>query len=400
MLAYSDFDMKDIGRKKTAVFIVIQDEKKTYHALATIFIKQCYETLIDVAQENNGKLPIRTNFILDEFANMPPLRDVTTMITAARSRQIRFNLVIQNFAQLNQVYGADDAETIKGNCANLIYLMSKELKALEEISKLCGEKKIKAKSEKEQDKEKPLISVSELQRLKMGDAIVIKDRSYPLKTKLPDLSEYKFYEPQSSQVSYPTRRTRQIKLFDIKEKVKNLRMNAYPNNTMYGPGMFDPRFPGGMNPNPFIPPVNQPFDIVNNRPAQPNPNFFNNKNNMFNAEDSFNVDDLIKKIDAKIAELEAEEKREAEKQNNVSEVKPVIEPSYVPPTKVVPDVTPNEPAIEEPIYITDKQSKQVVDEPKVVNINPNIDEIINSSTTSSDTTDDQFLDDFFSDDEE
>lgn len=42
-------------------------KKTTYHALATIFIKQCYETLIDVAQENGGKLPFRTNFILDEF---------------------------------------------------------------------------------------------------------------------------------------------------------------------------------------------------------------------------------------------------------------------------------------------------------------------------------------------
>ena len=42
MLANNDFDMRDIGRKKTAVFIVIQDEKTTYHALATIFIKQCY----------------------------------------------------------------------------------------------------------------------------------------------------------------------------------------------------------------------------------------------------------------------------------------------------------------------------------------------------------------------
>src|SRR5699024_5958150 len=45
MLSHSDFDLKDIGRKKTAVFLVIQDEKKTYHSLVTIFIKQCYETL-------------------------------------------------------------------------------------------------------------------------------------------------------------------------------------------------------------------------------------------------------------------------------------------------------------------------------------------------------------------
>ncbi len=63
-------------------------KKTTYHALATIFLKQAYETLIDVAQNSpKGKLPHRTNFILDEFANMPPLKDVTTMVTAARSRQ-------------------------------------------------------------------------------------------------------------------------------------------------------------------------------------------------------------------------------------------------------------------------------------------------------------------------
>ena len=52
-------------------------KRKHYIHFATIFIKQCYETLIDVAQESGGKLPFRTNFILDEFANMPPLKDVT-----------------------------------------------------------------------------------------------------------------------------------------------------------------------------------------------------------------------------------------------------------------------------------------------------------------------------------
>ena len=146
MLSYSDFDMRSIGRNKTAVFLIVQDEKKTLHPLATIFIKQCYETLIDVAQESGGKLPYRTNFILDEFANMPPLKDVTTMVTAARSRKIRFNFIIQNFSQLNEVYGKEKAETIKGNCGNIIYLISSELAALEEISKMCGE--VKSKKEK------------------------------------------------------------------------------------------------------------------------------------------------------------------------------------------------------------------------------------------------------------
>ena len=129
MLSHSDIDLRSIGEKPTIVYIVIQDEKKTYHSLVTILLKQIYETLISVAQEHGGKLPVRTNFLLDEFANMPPLKDVTTMITAARSRQIRFTMIIQNFAQLEQVYGKEQAETLRGNCGNMIYLVTTELKA-------------------------------------------------------------------------------------------------------------------------------------------------------------------------------------------------------------------------------------------------------------------------------
>ena len=41
MLSYSDFDIRDIGKEKTAVFLKVHDEKTTYHSLATIFVKQC-----------------------------------------------------------------------------------------------------------------------------------------------------------------------------------------------------------------------------------------------------------------------------------------------------------------------------------------------------------------------
>ncbi|MFA5410232.1 MAG: type IV secretory system conjugative DNA transfer family protein [Bacilli bacterium] len=411
MLSYSDFDMKDIGRKKTAVFIIIQDEKKTYHALATIFIKQCYETLIDVAQDNGGKLPIRTNFILDEFANMPPLKDVTTMITAARSRQIRFNMVIQNFAQLNQVYGKEDAETIKGNCSNLVYLMSKELQALEEISKLCGEKKVKEKDGKEVGK--PLINISELQRLKIGEVIIIKDRSYPLKTKLPDMSEYEFNEPKATKVNYPERQKRTISLFDVREFVKNKRMNAYPNN-MLGPNMYDPRFMGGPNspfgsndPAQFLPVGARP---ISNPQATPgyNPNFFNNRGNAntFN-DDSFNVDDLIKKIDAKIAELEAEEK--AEINNNISNKESSIDSKKDTNLDINYDEIPNDISLDIPEPIDNNQLNKDAKDNKlgddeessntVININPDLDKIINSYP-QEENTEDQFFDDFFNDDEE
>ena len=215
MLSYSNFDMKDIGKKKTAVFLIVQDEKKTLHPLATIFIKQCYETLIDVAQESGGKLPYRTNFILDEFANMPPLKDVTTMVTAARSRLIRFTFIIQNYAQLAQVYGKENGDTIRGNC-NILYLISNELAALEEISKMCGEVKSK---EKEKTSSTPLVTVSDLQRLNYGEAIWLRLRMMPYKTKLTDHYKMSFGK-KYEKAGYPIREKKEVQLFDLKQFVK------------------------------------------------------------------------------------------------------------------------------------------------------------------------------------
>ena len=284
MLAHNDFDMKDIGRQKTAVFIVIQDEKKTYHSLVTIFIKQCYETLIDVAQECGGKLPYRTNFILDEFANMPPLKDVTTMVTAARSRLIRFNFIIQNFAQLNQIYGKEQADTIKGNCGNIIYLISTEIAALEEISKLCGEKKSK---EKDKTASTPLITVSDLQRLKQGETIILRTRQWPFKTKL--VMNWKIdWGKKYDKAGYPTREKLSIPMFDIKQFVDKVKADKF--QSMVG-NMNNGDFGG--NPFPF---AGMPFGNQNQNPFMGN-----------NQANSIDLDEVVKRIDAKIAELEAEE---------------------------------------------------------------------------------------------
>lgn len=345
MLSYSDFDIMDIGRKKTAVFLVIQDEKKTYHALATIFIKQCYESLIDVAQQaSDGKLKVRTNFILDEFANLPALKDVTTMITAARSRQIRFNLIIQNFAQLNQVYGQEEAETIKGNCGNTIYLLSSELRSLEEISKLAGERKIKNKDKEEV---RPLVSVAELQRLKFKDAIILRHRSSPFKTSLLFSSEINWKMPDYPEGVFPERKKQEVEYFNLKTFVDEIKQKNLVNTQ----SQFK------------APPRMMQEDLFKSNPyigeRPPIPGLSTNQPK----EDSYDIDDLIKKIDAKIAELEKEEELEKEKSNDSVEL------------------------------IVKEQPKE-----EVIKINTNIDEVIDK-IKEEDNSDDQFFDDFFSTEE-
>ena len=285
MLSHSDFNMEDIGKEKTAVFLIIQDEKTTYHPLVTIFLKQCYESLIDSAQScPGGKLPYKTNFILDEFANMPPLKDVTTMVTAARSRNIRFTFIIQNFAQLNDVYGKEQAETIKGNCGNIIYLISSEMSALEEISKMCGEVKSK---EKDKTASTPLATVSDLQRLPEWTVIVLRIRMMPFKAKLTPyfkMEQNGLWGKKYNKATYPVREVYKYNVFDIKAFVDKERQNKM--NDIFGSS--SPSMNSNMPKPPFpLPGMSGPGDA--------------------------NVDDILKRIDEQIAKLEEEEKAEKEK---------------------------------------------------------------------------------------
>lgn len=357
MLSHSDIDITTIGKQKTVLFIVIQDEKKTYHSLVTILLKQCYETLIAVAQENGGKLPVRTNFLLDEFANMPPLKDITTMITAARSRQIRFLMIIQNFAQLDEVYGKENAETLKGNCGNIVYLITTELKALEEISKMCGEKESK-KSDKTAST--PLVTVSDLQRMKLFDAIILRLRKQPFKTSLtPD---FKMSWGEKYPIAeYPEREKDGVNTFDLKAFVnekKGIPDSGAPSGPFGGPvgGMSRPDFASMMNPmnsNPF---EDRPREEPRRKPVD--------------------GEDFLKRLDAHLKELE--EKEKAEEESSKAE-KSVFEAD---------DELKAKPVKEEPKVEEKKDDKEVIkhvdeNEIQMVELEP---------------SDDTFFDDFFDSD--
>ncbi len=413
MLGHNDFDMRDIGRKKTAVFIVIQDEKTTYHTLVTIFLKQCYETLISVAQESGGKLPHRTNFILDEFANMPPLKDVTTMVTAARSRNIRFTFIIQNFAQLYEVYGKENGETIKGNCGNIVYLISTELSALEEISKMCGEVKSK---EKEKTSSTPLVTVSDLQRMQQWETIILRIRTMPFKTKLTP--HYKMnWGHNFPKADYPKREVLPVAMFDLKSYVEKRREEKI-NKLVGGSGGGSPfggggspfggsspfggggsPFGGGSSPfggggSPFgggsspFGGGGSPFGggsspFGGGRSSAPTPPYGNGtasspfstkppqSNSPFGGKNDggLNLDNLVKRIDEKIAEMEKEEQLLNEQEKKREEaVKPSLD-------------------VPKPIDTT-----KVSEVPKEVKTS-----YVPKDTKDS-ISDDQFFDDFFGDD--
>lgn len=201
----TDFELDNIGKEKTAVYLIIPDEKESRHELASLFIDQCYQALINTAQSlSDGKMPIRVNFILDEFANMPPITSISNKITVSRSRNIRFYLVLQDFDQLKETY-KESAGTIKSNCTNWIYLLTMDNETAKEISTRLGKytissSRVSTSGRVDQldynvsnDKSlmgRELMMADELMRFEFGEAIFMKARMHPVKARVKPIREY------------------------------------------------------------------------------------------------------------------------------------------------------------------------------------------------------------------
>jgi len=134
-------DFEEIGRKKTAVFVISSDTHAAYDFLLTIFFSQMIQRLYDFADISGGALPQPTYFILDEFANIGRIPDFDKKISTSRSRKISFSVILQNLDQLEAVYEKSH-ETIIGNCDTTLFLGSNSQKTVEYFSKELGEKTI------------------------------------------------------------------------------------------------------------------------------------------------------------------------------------------------------------------------------------------------------------------
>ena len=142
----SDFKLDILGREPTALFVIVPDEDKVYYTLVTLIVGLLYRELVKLAnKEKTKKLPIQMDWLLDEFANCPPLSDIESIVSVSRSRGMRFHFFIQSFAQLDNVYGKDVAQIILDN-SGIQYLKTNTMSTAEEISKRLGKKTIESSS--------------------------------------------------------------------------------------------------------------------------------------------------------------------------------------------------------------------------------------------------------------
>lgn len=205
MSCCSDYDFNDFDEQKVIIYIILPDEKQTRYELCTLYIDQLYVKLLQIAKDKGGSLDRKFIFKWDEFGNCPTVSMMGGKMSAARSRNIFFELYIQDYQQLENKYRGE-YKNIRSNAALKIYLRSGDNDSLEDLSKSCGTYTIEKGSASTSASEgkgtnisfsassalesRRLLFPTEIKRIHPPTALVLLDGEAAAIVNLPDISEW------------------------------------------------------------------------------------------------------------------------------------------------------------------------------------------------------------------
>ncbi len=243
LTAKNGVDFYNMDEKPTAFFIKIPDERATRYTLASVCISQAYKQFVAKARQNEStnkdkmahlKRPIL--YLMDEFANLPKVNELEKIITVARSRWIYLNMAVQSYSQLQNVYGKEVSDIVRGNCKATIYMGTPDLLTRKEFSEELGSYTIETSSTSKSEKSAkegggtstntqlqtvPLVYPSDLDKIPLGENITKMFQNYPVRSvitpyfKCTDVYKIGAYQ----QPFIPGRRLNEQEVFyDIKKR--------------------------------------------------------------------------------------------------------------------------------------------------------------------------------------
>lgn len=250
MTSKSDFNLADLGKEKTVLYMMIPDDKKTYYPLVSILITQMYSIQVEVANEYGGRLPVNIDYDLDEVGNFPVIPSLPAMLAAGRSRGVRVYTIWQDLQQMKSKY-KDDYENIKSNCRVQMFLMTTSDETKKAMSESLGKYTVEVSSASTSTTEgkknsanysssasltgRALLEPNEIGKIKAPWAIATIAGEYPGMMNLPDLTEYRLNrmlglgdEEQNIKIimereaARPAREIPQLKLWGIWNELKEI----------------------------------------------------------------------------------------------------------------------------------------------------------------------------------
>ena len=141
----SDFDLRDLRRKRIAIYIgVTTDTKETVAPLVALFFQQAIAAL---TQREPGKdEPHKVLFLMDEFASLGRMELIANAVTMLASYGGRLMFILQALSTLDEHYGKGGREIILQNCAFQVFFAASDETTTRYVTTRLGKKTVKSTS--------------------------------------------------------------------------------------------------------------------------------------------------------------------------------------------------------------------------------------------------------------
>lgn len=153
----TDVDVR-YAEKPTALFLVAPPNFASYNKILLITIDLLYgkQTSLSYITNSNQKPFYETKYMLDEFGNIQsegkgvPMLD--SKLSAGLGQSQQFTLILQALKQIDALYGAEKAETIKGSVKKYMVMSTKDEDTINTLMGMNGEKFTVQKTSQTNDK--------------------------------------------------------------------------------------------------------------------------------------------------------------------------------------------------------------------------------------------------------
>ena len=119
--------LENLGKERSITFLIVPQDRPAYAGFANLYIQQTYSALSDLATDYGGRLPQNVTIIGEEIGNLTPIPDLAGKLGFGTGLGIRWVLVLQNLAKMQDRYGERPATDMVGNCGVQCFIKTDEI---------------------------------------------------------------------------------------------------------------------------------------------------------------------------------------------------------------------------------------------------------------------------------
>lgn len=189
LTASDNMDIEKIREEKTIIYLIVPEHQVKYYSLIlNLFYAVCFEHCL-ASPLNEKTLPVF--FFLDEFGNLGQINNFASIATTLRKRKCSLSIILQDFSQLESIYGKSEAQTIfSGGMGNKLFFSGHDLETCQYLETILGQKTeydttFGGIDDKAKPVGRPLMMADEIRMLEEYEGILISGRERPIKLAMP-----------------------------------------------------------------------------------------------------------------------------------------------------------------------------------------------------------------------